>query len=445
MQTPYQYDNNQQHFLYHWSVGLILIILCSVLLYIGPLEAPDTMGYLNFSDIRQPLACYFFNFFKIIFGYQYYWAIFITQLILGIVACGYASHVFNHIFQIERIASIFTFFILLAPYFLPTRFANFILSEGLSYPLFIMALSMLAQSLAKQSFKYYLGFLGVIVLLVLTRRQFIFLYPFLVLFITYQLWRRPIDVQPLNIILCSILAVSAAEFLDMLYYHVNWGIWMHAPFTWRQACVAMFYLSQPEDVQLFTDPLVAQVFNTTRQTMLTENIGFDPTTIGKLPREFIYYQNFYLYYNVICHRILGPVLNNINVINNIDREGILKSITLILLKKHYLNFLILYIFNIVKNLGSYLFTLQLVVIALWAAFAMKHRNIALYIQITFWIGILNLGNYMTIALVEPVLDRYTMYTNVPQTAILIILIIKGLSNPSLLFQSQAMSQRCIRQ
>ena len=98
---------------------------------------------------------------------------------------------------------------------------------------------------------------------------------------------------------------------------------------------------------LFTDPLMAKIFNETRQMMTEQHIGFNPATLGELPRDFIYYQHYYLHYNDICHRILGKVLGSNNLANDIDREVVLKQITVILFKKYYVDFLILYIFNIV--------------------------------------------------------------------------------------------------
>ena len=416
---------SKDSFFKNWGVIIPLTIICALLVAMGPLEAPDTHGYIHFSHLRQPLSCYFFDFFQTIFGQHFYWPVFITQLLLGIVASWHMTRTFERVFVTEKLTTIFIFFILLSPYYLPTRFANYILSEGLAYPLFIAAISFFAQSLWTRNFKYYLRFLGFTLLLVLTRRQFIFLYPFIIAFVIYQCWRKPVDVNPFPIIAASLLAIGLAECLDLLYYYYHWGAWTHAPFTWRQASVALLYLSQPSDINLFTDPFMVKIFTETRQMMMDQRMGFDPATLGQWPRDFIYYQHYYLHYNDICHRILGTVLGNNGLISDIDREVTLKQITVILFKKYYADFLILYIFNIVKNLGSYFYILQIALVGLWSMLAMLKPSVSPRIQLTFWICLLNAGNYMAIALVEPAMKRYTLYTDSIQLAVLMVFIFAG--------------------
>jgi hypothetical protein len=408
------------------GVYLPLMGILAVLLWFGPLIAPDTGGYVVPSQARPPLYPYFLHVFRLVFGAENYWPVFVGQLFIGLYACQHLTQTLEKVFSLNNLSKGVVFFCLFSPYFLPCRFGNYILSEALAYPLFLWSFSYFCESLRSSALKPFLYFLGGVVLLVLTRRQFIFLYPFVILFVLYHFWRRPLDANPWIVACCALLAIGIAEVLDVWYFYVKWGVFAHAPVTWKQAVIAPLYLSTLDDVKAFTDPALAKIFVHIRERMLAAGIGYQPDLLGKIPTDFLFYQNYYMHYNRILYELMSHVLSEHHLMDPFISEAVTQKLTLNLLAHNYGRFIIFYILNIVKNIGGYFYGLLIVVgIGGGLFFLFRHPRF-LWGQLLFWIGLANIGNYMAVALVEPAMKRYTAYTDTLQLALFVILILKGL-------------------
>src|SRR4029078_6210281 len=149
-----------------------------------------------------------------------------------------------------------TFFIVLSILSLPytLRWGNFLLSQGLAYPLFLLTVRYLFISLFKGNKKALYYGMVTLILLTLTRRQFLFMYvvfPCVILYIGYRY--KLILKEIMFLLLMFGLTYLSADFLERSY-----NFFYHKPFSTvpslgMQLIVAPLYLASEEDEVIFED------------------------------------------------------------------------------------------------------------------------------------------------------------------------------------------------
>lgn len=93
-----------------------------------------------------------------------------------------------------------------------------------------------------------------------------------------------------------------------------------------------------------------------------------------------------------------------------EMNALTSQISLVLIKHNFKDFLKLYLKNIEVNSGKKPFVLFLILVFTLTLIDYVRRRSKVSLILLFAL-ILQLGNFMLIALVEPIIWRYTVYTN----------------------------------
>lgn len=217
----------------------------------GPMRAIDSLSYWEMEPIRTPLYPLLLQPFLRAGPLHESFALMGVQLALGggaiLVLCLYLRRRFELPAWFTGLLSL----LLCAPY-VTAELGNQVLSEGLAYPLFLLFVRWFLPALldgAPVSF----GVASLLTIpLVLTRGQFLFLYPLLALALAVLLLERPARRSALaraGVVLG--IAVVAAGLLERSYHRVVHERFAPTPYTGIHLLALPLYVATAEDAERF--------------------------------------------------------------------------------------------------------------------------------------------------------------------------------------------------
>lgn len=414
--------NNLMKYLY-WFVGLLLAIF---ILYKGPQLVPDSYSFINAGPTRSAGYPVIILFFRMIFGKFALNVLFFVQLVLVLYAIQYFLRFLKVQFKLNDLV---IFLVSLLFYFYVYRIGGKITSEPFSLILLLFSLKYLLESIFENRPRSMHIFFGLLVLLVLIRGQFYFLYPIALFVIVFQFYQHRDWKVSAKYLALLILVVVGTNLVDRTYHYAKHGRFMGTPFTGLQLVTDALYVSTAQDSLLFADQLDREMFNAvyaaiSEQGLIMESKKAENPSIG--PSEIIYHYNYS--YNPICHDntklILGSYFEDETTIEywkNIDEVTLRMSKELI--KKHPVEFVKLYIWDITRN-GFFaniflIFFVITLIYSLIVIFRFPDNKIFIFLVLSSFIVI---SNFLLVALVEPILDRYSFYGNIIYYASLFVAI-----------------------
>lgn len=376
---------------------MLQIIFSLILIFLGPEIYPDSQGYLEFSELRAPLYCWF----TYLLTWGSFWPIIIAQLVMAFFSIRCLIKTLRQYFAISLILDVIICGVLYVPYLWNSHIGNAILTEGLCYPLFIYFVAFLLKGVFENQVSYLAAAAGFTALLVLTRHQFLFLYPFVVIFPLYLLKNNVLRIKHIGLFLLSFFCFLGVE---NAYNYFKFDNTQRAGFLGYEMIVGSLFVSKDSDALLFHDEKRV-IFETVFLELRSKGLTYDLATRRDIKPYFIYADN----YNIIRHKITKNAYAKIKLPEPILYKFVTEmAIKLILENK--ITYTKLYISNIIFNLGGYYFSI-IVLICFMMCTYLTYRTrdkISIY---GFLIMGLTLGNYMLVALVEPVMRRYSIYTD----------------------------------
>ena len=141
----------------------------------------DSASYIDGTVLRSPLYPLIIKVFSFIDSSLNVLVLF--QLLLGLIAVHTLLLTLRKIFNFGFITSAVVLIFISLPYYFITvnqKFfvGNLIMTGSICYPLFLLASAAIFHAVIQQKLRYYLYFVLLTALLILTRIQFLFLYPF---------------------------------------------------------------------------------------------------------------------------------------------------------------------------------------------------------------------------------------------------------------------------
>lgn len=404
-------------------------------LFSDPVLSPDSDSYLSMSPIRSPGYPLFLSLHFLIFGEGNLYSVLVSQTIINIAAIYFISKTLKDIFRLSEWTGVllaFLFLIPCLPPFLTGAAINYttcvILAEGLSYPLFLGVFSFILKGVLNKNNTALLVSFFLTSLLVLIRPQFVFMLPLLLIILGYiSLFQR----NHFRILLLAIgLGSSIASYLilERAYYYLAHGKSEHIPFIGLQLVVQPLFLASPNDEALFLTSPERDLFRSTLQEMSAKGLTLDQLRKTSLPHEHPDARHFMAAYNPICHGIVSPLMAHHLMEKDVfQRDALLTKIALTLIKVHPISYLKLYGSNIFyANIRSYPFLFILGALSLFCFFTHYRKRDKLSL-LGCIIILTTAGNLTLIAFFEPILSRYSFYTDILLAAFFIILINKALT------------------
>jgi len=396
----------------NWIIGLIVV---GIVLYKGLILKADSSGFITAQPIRSagyPLVILLFN---IIFGKFALKVLFVTQPVLILISIHYFLDFLKLKFKLTDFI-----ILLISPlfYFYLYRIGGYIMSDPLSLVFLLLSIKFLLEAVFDNNQKAMFIFYINLIILVLIRGQFYFLYPvtiFVVLFLYFK--NRDLKSLVKNMVYLLVVIVLT-NVLDKTYHYVKHNRFISTPYTGLQLVTDALYVSKASDSILFKNN-EREMFKKISTNIMEQGLTMDQIKIQNPAVEWteviFHYTNSY---NDICHRnakvIIGSYFNdpeNIDYWKNIDNITLNMARKIIL--KHPKEFFKLYIYDILRN-GFFsniyfIFFMLILIISLGTVYKDPENKIYLFLVLS---SLIVISNLLLVALVEPVLDRYSFYANI---------------------------------
>lgn len=383
----------------------LCFLACAVLICLGPNIQPDSGGYLGASYTRGLLYPLFL---KICLGvWDNLHGVIFLQLIFGLGTCFYSILCFEKIFE-KKLGLFFQMLLLIVlalPYVGHTTIGNTILTEPLTYPLFLL---FFCQTLLWRKFEHTKHFwiaLVCAVALMLTRKQFGYVFSIFYgwIFIDFIL-KRKIKISELFL---PIIFFAASLVLEKSYMYLKTG----------------YYTSTPSGVFIISSPLYVAKADDINSLKTAEEKQFltkaleerDKQKLGMHQEEYAnfawpYHKKFEIIHDILRFEISNKAMSGIHL-NLVDSEKFLSNITFTVLKNNITDFFKVYYRNVINSMGGYYY-FYLVCCALIICFwKLIQRETSFLLHFGLQVTCLQLLNYGIVALFLPVLQRYAIYTN----------------------------------
>jgi hypothetical protein len=384
------------------KAGLPLLLLFAGLLAAlgrrGYILKGDTESYINNAPIVAPLYPLYLDLHAWIFGGAYLQAAALSQLVLGFGAALYLADSLRKQLSLPNYVTILSTLILIVPYFCAMGFGNSILSESLAYPLLLITMKHLLGGLLERKTSQLTAAFLWSVPLVLTRRQFVVLYPLFGLSVIYVYLLGPRFTRKAALVVTLIAVLAGTQLLERSCQYLRDGRFRPVPFSGFHLVTAALFVSQAGDGVYLADATERAVFDTTYARLKDKGLLFGLAPAGLEGLELLPVERYYAGYNSICWGTLLPVLQELNIQDWYRIEPLTRSLAWSLAR---------------HNVGDYLKLLRMNVV---------RDRLSLAAAV---ISLLNLGSLVTIALAEPVRARYITPTESLQICIYVIVSIEA--------------------
>lgn len=270
---------------------LILGLLTAVYLsYVSPLIEVDSVTYINFSSRRPPIYPFFLWIFHGFGSYQFTIVIWF-QFIFSFLSLGYACHWLRTRLQLNEFLISFILISTVVLIFIYYKMLRSICSEGITFPLFIIAFLLLVETFNHLTLKKMVLLSLYTSLLVLTRAQFYFFYILLAMLVIWNIWKK----TSLKTIFLSFLLIITSivfnEGITRSYHYLMFGRFSSVPLVGIQLIPRALFLSHIRLSQYFTDQsdqiIFEKILNRLENKHLTKSTA--PEIIKGLHPVLAYY------------------------------------------------------------------------------------------------------------------------------------------------------------
>ena len=407
---------------YFYYFHIVLIFISALFAVFGTiLVSPDTYGYIN-ADIYRSLGYpIFVEIHELLFGSYFMFAIKISQFLIFYLCLHYFFKTIKNILKLNDLSSILFFSVLVIPVFYEQKLLNSILTESLSYSLYLLFIGFYCKGIQdKDNKKTFFSYLILLILLQI-RSQFLFIIPVL---IGIQLIINHKKVMNINTwkqiaIICCIPIISII--IDFCYHSIKHDKNTTTPFTGIQVASLPFYVSKKQDYKIFENKTQQEYFKLIYSKLEKRNL-----LINQIPDEIYTKTDFYFAnYTKIANQTLSgdgdafftnkPDLNDKTIAN----DKMSKSMVLPLITNNFGAYCIIYFQNFTKGIGTSKQLLLYLILLGYFLYNYKKTSVIIVLML-----LLLLANITLVTLAEHVISRYTFYNN----WVLIVIILYLLQN-----------------
>jgi hypothetical protein len=401
---------------------LVFLIAAVNCIRLGVVFFPDSDGYMNVELFRSCGYPIFLSLHKLFFGAFYLKMVVFSQFVIIFYA---VFHFLNTVqqFVLKNVFFIgILFLILLMPLFYEFNLPNTILSESISYPLYLLVLSNLFHFIQFKTTKQLLFSILIAIFLMLTRGQFLFLtVVFLIVFIIFhkiEVFKK----RNLMIAIFIFLIPFLITFIDVAYHKIVHNRAVTTPWTGVQIATMPFFLSNSSDVEAFDDPVEKEYFNFVYQKLFEKKI-----LQSQMDPNLDQMDYFKLVYPLISNFTINPdgeaFFKNVKTLDEkaIQNDKFSSKMFLPLVQRHPFEFAKLYIKNLGYGFGNTkYFLLFMIFLAVSFWFLIKKSNQILWF--IFVICLCGIGNVMLVSIAETCISRYCFYNNWVLIAVFLVLL-----------------------
>ncbi len=384
---------------------LLCCIVFAVLIIQGPYLQSDSGGYLEASSARGLFYPLFLKTCRLIWDNLY--GVVFVQLVIGIGTCFYAVTCFAKLLdkRLGVFAQIGLFLALAMPYVGHTIIGNTILTEPISYPLFILFFCQLLLWRKFEETRHFFMALGLALCMMLTRKQLGFIFAGFYGWIFLDLVHR--KKIKFTTLLLPVVFFALGMTIEKSYMHLKTGHFTSTP-SGIFIMASPLYIAKTSDIDLLKTPQQKQFLREALRERDKQKLGMQQELYANF--TWPYHKKFEIIHDVLSYEITSKSLGNLNL-GALEKEEFLREISFTLIKNNLVSFFKFYYHNVINNMGGYYYFYLVCcafLICLWKL-TLKENTFLLYFGLMA--TSLQLLNYGTVAIFLPVLRRYAIYTD----------------------------------
>lgn len=258
----------------------------------------DAYGYIRFSSWRPPVYPLFIALFHWAGHYQMYLVMW-TQDLLLFLSLIYAKKWLEDYLKLSQMISFIIITATIVVNFLTTKILHRIYTEPLAFSLFIVTFCLYVEILKSYDFRKLIYMLIACYLLILTRGQFYFMFALLIFLGFWYFWSKKPIKQAWVVFFLVMTTVAATALSDRAYHYFQHDEFKGSAFVGRIFTIQPLYLSTPDDVKYFKDPIEKNTFLQMMNAIDTHFMSRTtaPYPISKIVQNgrisYYYYQNVF--------------------------------------------------------------------------------------------------------------------------------------------------------
>lgn len=395
-------------------------ILFFFLIFQKAIYSPDTYGYLKALPYRHLGYVIFVKTFSFVFADYFNLAVIAFQSVFCLIGIHFLYKKVASLLKLNALLKCIVLIILFFPLFNPLSVANNICPEGISYPLYLLFVTLNLEFLFNDNSKVFKYIILCFLALVFTRGQFIFsglIFAF-VYIIKHKnhLFNANVLSKSLVLIFMPLIVV----FGEMSYHKLKDGIFMSTPFGFVNMSTAAYFVSNKEDSKYIINEDYKAVFETSYEELEKKRLvmclqpessyeayyTFFHDHIPQICNQtvFISTQNYFLEHSP--SDINNPKLAIAHSFYNAEKAS--KSITLTLIQHNFKKWIQLFMANISYSFYS-IFLLLFIVICFVFSLIKMFQSFHKWYSLLFIFSALTLSNAILIAIASHSIIRYTFY------------------------------------
>ncbi len=379
----------------------------------------------------------------------------VIQLTVGMASIIYVARKLRRYLEFNTAIYALVIAIFLIPYVI--GFGNIIMTEAWAYPVFLVSMVLLIEALIHKKLRHFVYFFIAISILIMIRRQFLFVYPVIFVLLTYiSIFLKDKFSNKALIFVLFITSIIATNLIERTYSYVKFGHFETTPFGGFNLITPHFYLSHASDAEIFDDELEHNLFEQTHAILRkTYSLSYNPdnenasgyvdfensTLFTPAEKEAILkriedftgegwpenppdlLQHYKTSYSIITWRALRKVADAYGIDDWYEFDRIVTGMAIKMMLNRPKEAALFWLKIFTHNYGGYLITLLYLVGVFYCIWCnIKHKdNLSLVALAIFMMDWANIG---LVSLVEPVLLRYSMYTDAFTYIIMVVILVK---------------------
>jgi len=394
-------------------IGILFLLTCVYVLSMPIGYFPDSAGYMEMAIIRSAGYPLFLKIVQFIFGSYFEFGIIATQVLIGLSAIYFFIYTIRKYISLGFGLTILFTIALLFPYYINGRIANNVLSEALSYSLYLIVIARFIAffiSYEKKQLRYAIPFLCI---LLLTRTQFYYLIPIAILMIVWCIVKEKQWKQYRILLGVFILLPFITILADKTFHKVVHNSFVSTPWTGIHLAAPAYYVSDAEDEALFTNTGEKQLFREIYQQLNNKNLNINNLKLSSgASKTTVFVDNYTTIANGTVFQISDAHFDEnlsederyilVNAIN--------KKMTVALVQNNFRKWIGLYYGNVLYGFGSMEYAFLHAFLLLFSLVMLFKRNdiLSRVLSLVLLCAVLNV---LAISIGIHAVFRYTFYND----------------------------------
>ncbi len=394
----------------------------------GIIISSHSESYIQGYEIRTAGYPMIINVFSKIFKENGLLCLVFLQIFLWLFSSLFFVKEISRVFNLSKYVTIVLWMMMCFPLNPPEKFGNSILTQSFTFIGIIWFFLFLFRTFEKNNLKDYLILTLVLVCIQLLNPQMQFLSIFLII-ISFPFFFIKKRKQGFFYIICGILGFFIASNIDKTYHYFKHDRFGTIPFTGIKIINLPLFTISKENIEKIKNPSLKIDILTMKEKLILNDPYYNQE-IFEASRPI---NNFATSYNTIISKVIYPTIKNKYpeyTYNEIDKKLIklAKEVVFVCLQNQPFSLLSAYIDNIVYLgfAGWMWILLTFFIFLLSLYYFIKFKTKRLFILLSMCIA--HFCNILFVSVREPIFWKYSFYTELPLTAIIITLVIFSFLN-----------------